>query len=63
MADGKVKGSDGRERHGDTASAGVIACSVMLAEGQPAAGETVDPGDTRDVYVPSRMAGRRRVSR
>jgi phage FluMu gp28-like protein len=63
MADGKVKGSDGRERHGDTASAGVIACSVMLAEGQPAAGATVDPGDTRDVYEPSRMAGRRRVGR
>jgi phage FluMu gp28-like protein len=40
----KVKGSDGKDRHGDTAVAGVLAYAAACGDGtQPAAGATADP--------------------
>jgi phage FluMu gp28-like protein len=61
MADGRVKGSDGLDRHGDTASAGVIACSVMLADAPPPEGAMVEEADVGETYEPLLMALRRRV--
>lgn len=61
MSDGRVKGSDGQFRHGDTASAGVIAWAVILEEGEPAFGVTVgEDQDVRETYAPEAARGRRR---
>lgn len=62
MSDGRIKGSDGKYRHGDTAATGVIAWSVVLEEGEPAYGETVEDKDTDKLYQPESARGRRRVS-
>ncbi|MCU7934127.1 MAG: hypothetical protein KZQ99_04510 [Candidatus Thiodiazotropha sp. (ex Dulcina madagascariensis)] len=62
MSEGKTKGSDGGQRHGDSASAGVIASSVIHAEGEPAYGETIDETDTDALYRPESARNRRRVS-
>ena len=60
MDDGRDKGSDGDYRHGDGAIARVLAWAATRQEGQPAAGESVDPDP--DTYLPERMAGRRRLT-
>jgi len=59
MDAGRDKGSDGKYRHGDGAIARVLAWAATRAEGEPAAGETVD--SPRDTYQPEAMAGRRRA--
>lgn len=43
MSDARTKGSDGGDRHGDTAVAGVLAWAAAREEAQPAAGESVAP--------------------
>lgn len=60
VSDARTKGSDGGDRHGDAAVAGVLMWAAVRSEGQPAAGESVDadPADT----LPEAMIGRRRVS-
>lgn len=58
--DGHDKGSDGGQRHGDSAVAGVLAWAATRVEGVPAAGETVDANP--DTYLPESMQGRRRTS-
>lgn len=60
MDDGRDKGSDGEQRHGDGVIARVLAWAATRQEGQPAAGESVDP--RRDTYTPERMIGRRRLT-
>jgi phage FluMu gp28-like protein len=60
MDDGKDKGSDGEQRHGDRAVARVLAWAAARAEGQPPAGESVDP--ERDAFLPDAMANRRRAT-
>jgi len=61
MDDGRDKGSDGKQRHGDSAVAGLLAWAATNQEGQPAAGETVDSINDDD-YEPESMQGRQRVS-
>jgi phage FluMu gp28-like protein len=60
MDDGKDKGTDGEQRHGDRAVARVLAWAATRAEGQPPAGESVDAGE--DTFLPEAMAGRRRLT-
>jgi phage FluMu gp28-like protein len=49
VADGKDKGSDGGDRHGDSAIAGLLAWQATLEDGAAeSAGESVDPGDVAD---------------
>ncbi|MEW8494251.1 MAG: terminase family protein [Candidatus Thiodiazotropha taylori] len=62
FGDGRIKGSDGKPRHGDTASAGLIAWAVVLQEGQPSYGESVEDKDTDALYKPESARGRQRVS-
>lgn len=57
--DGHDKGSDGGQRHGDSAVAGVLAWAATRVEGQPAFGATIE-GDA-DAYLPGGMLGRRRT--
>lgn len=59
MSPHRTKGSDGLFRHGDTAVAGMHAWAAARTEGQPAAGESIDPtpGDFRVQDRPS-FAGR-----
>jgi len=52
MDDGRDKGSDGKQRHGDSAIAGLLAWAATRQEGQPAAGESVDASG--DEYRSSR---------
>lgn len=56
--DGHDKGSDGGQRHGDSAIAGVLAWAATRVEGQPAYGATVEADN--DAYLPESMHGRRR---
>lgn len=56
--DGHDKGSDGGQRHGDSAIAGVLAWAATRVEGQPAFGVDVAAGN--DDYLPEAMSGRRR---
>jgi phage FluMu gp28-like protein len=60
MDEGKDKGSDKKQRHGDRAIARVLAWAATRAEGQPPAGESVDP--ERDAFLPEAMANRRRTA-
>ena len=57
--DGHDKGSDGGQRHGDSAVAGVLAWAATRVEGEPAYGATVEADN--DAYLPEAMLGRRRV--
>lgn len=43
MSEHRTKGTDGLMRHGDSAPAGLLAWAAARSEGQPAAGESVDP--------------------
>lgn len=56
--DGHDKGSDGGQRHGDTAVAAVLAWAATLIEGQPAEGVTV--GQSTGANPSARFAGRSR---
>lgn len=60
MDAGRDKGADGGWRHGDSAVAGVMGWAATLAEGEPAAGATVDstPDTHRDTYQPDSLRGR-----
>jgi len=58
MSEARTKGTDGGDRHGDTAVAGALMWAAARQEGEPAAGETVDP--ERDTYASDRFAGRSR---
>ncbi len=60
MDTGHDKGSDGEQRHGDRAIARVLAWAATRAEGQPPAGESVDPDES--TTLPEGMAGRRRMT-
>lgn len=59
MDAGHDKGTDGEQRHGDGVIARVLAWAATRQEGEPAAGESVDPD--REAFLPDRMAGRRRA--
>ncbi|WP_430391081.1 hypothetical protein [Dyella sp. 20L07] len=56
MSDARTKGSDGGDRHGDTAVSGVLMWAAARQEGEPAAGESVDPDP--DSWRPDAMRGR-----
>ena len=60
MDDGKDKGSDGKQRHGDRAVASVLAWAATRTEGQPPAGAAIERRE--DQFTPQRMAGRRRAT-
>jgi len=60
MDDGRDKGSDGEYRHGDGVIARVLAWAATRTEGQPPAGESVDPQE--DQFLPEAMATRRRMT-
>lgn len=57
--DARTKGSDGGDRHGDAAIAGVMMWAAAREEAQPAAGETVEA--TAADLIPDSMLGRRRA--
>ena len=57
MDAGRDKGTDGEYRHGDGVIARVLAWAATRAEGEPAAGETVEA--EADTYRADRMNGRR----
>ncbi len=59
MDDGKDKGSDGKQRHGDRAVASVLAWAATRAEGQPPAGAAAEARG--DQFTPQRMADRPRT--
>lgn len=59
MSDARTKGSDGGDRHGDSAVAGVLMWSAARQEAQPAAGETIEPN--LDDLLPDAMRGRPRA--
>ena len=60
MDAGKDKGSDGEQRHGDRAVARVLAWAATRAEGQPPAGESVDPW--QEALLPDAFINRRRLT-
>ena len=60
MDDGKDKGTDGEQRHGDRAVARVLAWAAARAEGEPPAGESVLPAP--EALIPERMRDRRRAT-
>jgi phage FluMu gp28-like protein len=60
MDEGKDKGSDGEQRHGDRAVARVLAWAATRTEGQPPAGESIDR-DAGDMLPPG-MENRRRMT-
>lgn len=59
VSEARTKGSDGGDRHGDAAVAGVLMWAASRQESPPAAGESVDPLD--EDMIPEAMRGRRRV--
>ena len=60
MDAGRDKGSDGGYRHGDAAIAYIMAWDETLQEGEPPAGETIDPPIER--FAPDAARGRPRVT-
>ncbi len=52
MDKGKDRGSDGKDRHGDGAVAGVLAWGATEVEGQPPAGTSVNDDNIQDTYMP-----------
>lgn len=60
MDAGHDKGSDGEQRHGDGVIARVLAWAATRQEGEPAAGESVEPDAA--AFLPDRMANRRRAT-
>lgn len=59
VSDARTKGSDGGDRHGDAAVAGVLMWAAGRQEAPPAAGESVDANP--DDLLPEAMRGRRRA--
>jgi len=57
MDDGRDKGSDGQQRHGDLAIAELMAWMAAIEEGVPPAGVTVE-SDNREQYLPTRLRQR-----
>lgn len=55
MDDGHDRGSDGKQRHGDSAVAGVLVWAAANAEGEPAAGKQVPPPPIRETFKPEKM--------
>lgn len=56
MSAAKTKGSDGKDRHGDSAVAGLLAWAAATGDGtQPPAGSTIER--TADTYRPGSMPG------
>jgi phage FluMu gp28-like protein len=60
MDEGKDKGADGKQRHGDRAVASVLAWAATRTEGQPPAGESVE--SAADQFLPEAMASRPRAT-
>lgn len=60
MDDGHDRDDDGKQRHGDSAIARLLAWMATLQEGEPAYGESIDPETAQD--APQAAHGRRRVS-
>ncbi len=60
MDEGKDKGTDKQQRHGDRAIASVLAWAATQAEGQPPAGASLDAPPEHG--LPAAMAGRRRLT-
>ena len=60
MDEGKDKGSDGKQRHGDRAVARVLAWAATRTEGQPPAGESIESDP--EAMLPAGMEGRRRMT-
>lgn len=58
MDEGKDKGSDGEQRHGDRAIARVLAWAATRTEGEPPAGASVEP--VVELWLPESMRERRR---
>ena len=58
MDDGRDKGSDGKQRHGDRAIARVLSWAATRTEGEPPAGESIAP--PADFGLPAAMRERRR---
>jgi phage FluMu gp28-like protein len=64
MDDKHDKGSDGGQRHGDTAISGVLAWAATEEEGEPAAGagpSDVAPDDIEQVYRSTRESVKQRI--
>jgi phage FluMu gp28-like protein len=59
MDAGRDKGSDGQYRHGDGAIARVLAWAATRTEGQPPAGESIEPDG--EALLPEAMTRRRRA--
>ncbi|TAK86727.1 MAG: hypothetical protein EPO20_06325 [Betaproteobacteria bacterium] len=59
MDAGHDKGSDGEQRHGDGVIGRVMAWAATRQEGEPAAGESVEPDAA--TFLPDRMVNRRRA--
>jgi hypothetical protein len=59
VSDARTRGSDGGDRHGDAAIAGVLVWAAARQEAQPAAGETVEA--RAEDQLPEGMRGRFRT--
>lgn len=55
MADAKIKGTDGGQRHGDSATAGLMLWSACNDDGQPAAGATINKPQPQRLAAESRL--------
>jgi len=62
MDDKHDKGTDGGQRHGDTAVSGVLSWAATQEEGAPAAGATVEEQNHEETYRPSNMKNRMSVA-
>lgn len=58
MDDKHDKGSDGGQRHGDTAVSGVLSWAATNEEGEPGVGATVEETDHQQTYRPNNMNNR-----
>jgi len=61
MDDKHDKGSDGKQRHGDTAVAGVLVWAAANEEGEPAAGAQVPAKPIRETFKPGKLRYRQTV--
>ena len=64
MDDKHDKGSDGGQRHGDTAVSGVLAWAATLEDGSPPAGSSSsepEPEDIKEVYRSTRESVKQRI--
>jgi len=64
MDDKHDKGSDGGQRHGDTAVSGVLSWAATYEEGEPPAAappEATENYNHNEVYAPKKLAGKQRI--